>query len=51
MPFPYQGFLWRENEEAMFWSFHPLADKTNEWPLTETVFQGHTKIAQKIFFV
>ena len=23
------GFLWRENEEAMFWSFHPLADKTN----------------------
>ena len=51
MPFLYQGFLWRENEEAMFWSFHPLADKTNEWPLTETVFQGHTKIAQKIFFV
>ena len=23
------GFLWRENEEAMFWSFHPLADKSN----------------------
>ena len=23
------GFLWRKNEEAMFWSFHPLADKTN----------------------
>ena len=22
-------FLGRENEEAMFWSFHPLADKTN----------------------
>ena len=22
-------FLWGENEEAMFWSFHPLADKTN----------------------
>ena len=23
------GFLWRENEEAMFWSFHPLADESN----------------------
>ena len=23
------GFLWRENEEAMFWSFYPLADKSN----------------------
>ena len=23
------GFLWRENKEAMFWSFHPLADKSN----------------------
>ena len=23
------GFLWRENEEAMFLTFHPLADKTN----------------------
>ena len=22
------GFLWRENEEAMFWSCHPLADET-----------------------
>ena len=22
-------FLWGENEEAMFWSFHPWADKTN----------------------
>ena len=22
-------FFWRENKEAMFWSFHPLADKTN----------------------
>ena len=26
---PYEGFLWRENEESMFWSFHPLAHKTN----------------------
>ena len=23
------GFSLRENEESMFWSFHPLADKTN----------------------
>ena len=22
-------FFWRENEDAMSWSFHPLADKTN----------------------
>ena len=22
-------FFWRKNEEAMFWSFHPVADKTN----------------------
>ena len=29
MPAPHLGFLWRENEEAMFRSFHPLADKTN----------------------
>ena len=28
MPSPYYGFLWRENEELMFLSFHPLADKT-----------------------
>ena len=27
MPSPYQGFLWRENEEVLFWSFHPLAGK------------------------
>ena len=27
--FSISGFLWRENEEAMFWSFHPLADKSN----------------------
>ena len=28
MPSPYYGFLWGENEEAVFWSFHPLANKT-----------------------
>ena len=29
MPSTYYGFLWRENEESMFSSSHPLADKTN----------------------
>ena len=39
-------YFWRENEESMFWSFHPLADKTNNEHLpAETIFQGHTKIA------
>ena len=28
-----RGFLWRENEESMFWSFHPLADKTSRLKL------------------
>ena len=42
---PYQGFLWRENEESMFWSFYQLADKTNIEQITETIFQGHMKIA------
>ena len=26
---PYIRVFWREKEEAMFWSFHPLTDKTN----------------------
>ena len=30
MPSPYQGFLWQKIEESVFWSFHPLADKTNK---------------------
>ena len=33
----------KKTQEAMFWSFHPLADKTNNENLT--IFQGHTKIA------
>ena len=40
----YHSFLWRENKGSMFWSFHPLADKTNNIHLTN-IFQGHTKIA------
>ena len=33
------GFLWRENGEAMFWSFHPLADKTNKEHLPKPFFK------------
>ena len=25
----YKGFLWRKNEESLFWTFHPLVYKTN----------------------
>ena len=37
------GFLWREKEEAMFWSLHPLADKTNNEHLPKPFF----KVIQK----
>ena len=42
MPSPYhQGFLWPENEEAMFWSFHPLAHNTyNEEHLPRPFFNA-----------
>ena len=33
------GFLWRENEESMFCSFHPLADKTNNKHLRKPFFK------------
>ena len=33
------GFLWWENEEAMFWSFHPLADETNNERLPKPFFK------------
>ena len=39
MPSPYQGFLWRENEESMFWSFHPLSDKTSNEHFTKPCFK------------
>ena len=39
MPSPYQGFLWRENEESMFWSFHPLSDKTNNEHFAKPFFK------------
>ena len=37
-------FLLPKNEESMFWSFHPLADKTNNKHLLKPFFkviQGH----------
>ena len=48
------GFLWRENEETMFWSFHPLADKTNNEHLqrsrsyeNHSIWKVHARAAQK----
>ena len=48
------GFLWRENEEAMFWSFHPLADKSNNENLprsrsyeNHSIWKVHAQAAQK----
>ena len=32
-------FLWPENEEAMFYSFHPLADETNNEHLPKPFFK------------
>ena len=47
-------FLWGENEEAMFWSFHPLADKTNNEHLprsrsyeNHSIWKVHARAAQK----
>ena len=39
MSSPYNGFLWRQNEESVFWSFHPLTDKTNNEHLTKPFFK------------
>ena len=39
MPFPYWGFLLRNNEEAMFWSSHSLADKRNKEHLPKPFFK------------
>ena len=33
------GISWRENEESMFWSFHPLADKTSNKHLPKPLFK------------
>ena len=37
--FPILGFSLAANEKAMFWSFHPLADKTNNKPLPKPFFK------------
>ena len=37
------GCLWRENEEGMFWSFHPLADKSsNEHLPRSRSYENHS---------
>ena len=40
-------FLWGENEEAMFWSFHPWADKTNNEHLPKPFF----KVIRKLLYL
>ena len=42
------GFLWRENEEAMFWSFHPLADETKNEHLPKPFFKVIRKSLQLV---
>ena len=37
------GFSWRENEESMFGSFHPLADKSNNEHLPKPFFKAIRK--------
>ena len=44
-----QCFLWRKNEESMFWSFHPLADKTNNEHLSKPLIE--TKVIRKSLYV
>ena len=39
VPSLYKGFLWRENEESMFWSLHSFADKTNNKHLPKPFFK------------
>ena len=51
MPSPYEGFLWRENEESMFWSFHPLADETNNEHLPKPFFKVTRKSLYRIGFL
>ena len=39
MPSLHYGFLWRKIEDAMFCSFHLLADKTNNEHLPKPFFE------------
>ena len=41
------GFFWRENEESMFFSFQPLADKTNNEHLPKPCFKDIRKSLYK----
>ena len=43
----YYGFLWRENEEFIPWSFHQLADKTNNEHFPKQFF----KVIRKSLYV
>ena len=45
------GFLWWENEEAMFWSFHPLVDKTSNEHLPKPFFKVIRKLLWRFFFL
>ena len=38
-------FFGGKTKSLCFDLFHPLADKSKKGTLTETIFQGHTKIA------
>ena len=40
------GFVWRENEETMLWSFHPLADKSNNEHLPRSRSYGNHSIVK-----
>ena len=46
--FPLLGVLWRENEESMFCSFHPLADKANNEHLAKPFFKASKPKLKKI---
>ena len=43
------GFFWRENEESMFFSFQPLADKTNNEHLPKPCFKDIRKSLYQCF--
>ena len=49
--FSISGFLWRENKEAFFWSFHSLANKTNIEHLPKQFFKVIRKLLYRLFGV
>jgi len=44
-------FVWRENEEFMFCSFHPLADKTNNEHLPKPFFKDIRKSLYRLYLL